>query len=84
MFMFTCALSARKSLEANNRPSAYTLFTAAGTLAGDCYRKLLQDEQKLHEMTVILLTCVPFAAVTDSYGHLNCKRRICLRSCHEW
>ena len=70
-------------LEANNRPSAYILFTAAGTLAADCCEELLETEQKLHEMTVILLTCVPFATVTESYGRLNCKMRICLHTCHK-
>ena len=34
-----------KSLEATNRPSAYTLFTATGAVAEDCYWKLLENEQ---------------------------------------
>jgi len=70
-------------LEANSSPSANTLFTAAGTLAGDCYGKQLKNEQKLREMTIILLTCVPFATVTESYGRLNCKRQIYLHGCRK-
>jgi len=52
-----------KRLEAINSPTAYILLTAAGTLAGEFCTKLLENEQKLHEMAIILLTCAPLAAV---------------------